>query len=110
MKRILRYTALLAIVFGSMALAGPAGAITQDPRCATNPAYCGDDGTTVGGVDQNRSTTAPQVRGIEVTRAQELPVTGGDIIGLVMVGLAGIGAGVALTRTARSRRDTQSLA
>jgi hypothetical protein len=99
----------VAIVLGSMGLAGSAGAITGDPTCQEDPAYCED---SVGGTDFNRTTREPQTRvqGVTVTRGQELPVTGGDILGLAMIGAASIGAGVVLMRATRRRRGEGSVA
>ena len=50
---------------------------------------------------QGLSVTQPQVRAIDVTNGQELPVTGGDIVGLVMLGGAAIGTGAILVRRGR---------
>ena len=66
------------------------------------------DALYVGGVSETRSVTPADVRGEAITappvRAQELPVTGGDILGLVMLGGAAIGTGAVLVR--RSRRTS----
>ena len=61
------------------------------------------DALYVGGVSETRSVTPAEVRGVAVTppqaiRAQELPVTGGDILGLVLLGGAAIGTGALLVR------------
>jgi LPXTG-motif cell wall-anchored protein len=60
--------------------------------------------TQVEGETVVRSVTQPQTRvvGAEVTRPQELPVTGGDLLGLTALGAGALGAGFVLVR--RSRR------
>jgi hypothetical protein len=97
---------MVLILVGSLATASAAGAQADDS------AYEDDNGTTVIGTDFERTTTEPlartEVRGTTVTRAQELPVTGGDVLGLALIGLAAVGVGVGLTRAARRRRDLES--
>ena len=102
---MVRFAAAFLIGLGAMTLASPAGAITCD-----DPAYC-ETPDEVEGTDFNRSTREPQTRvqGVTVTRGQELPVTGGDVLGLVMIGAASVGAGVAMTRAARRRRDDTAI-
>jgi hypothetical protein len=108
-KRMVRMAAAGSIVLGSMTFAVAAGAQEATPTCQEDPAYCKED---VAGTDFNRTTTEPQTRveGVTVTRGQELPVTGGDVMGLALIGAASVGAGVALTRASRRRRDDGSIA
>ena len=47
---------------------------------------------------------ATQVAGVTLSRGSGLPVTGGDIAGLSIMGLAAIGAGTLLVRRSRPRR------
>jgi LPXTG-motif cell wall-anchored protein len=43
---------------------------------------------------EGTSVTTAQVEGTKTTRSEPLPVTGGDILGMTIIGLALIGTGV----------------
>lgn len=76
-------------------------AFTAAPAMAqTDSSYVGGD-TTVRGNDLTRT---PQVDAD--TEGGSLPVTGGDIAGLVAIGVASVGAGTVLVR--RSRRSANA--
>ena len=66
------------------------------------------DALYVDGLSESKTVTPAQVRGVSITapesRAQELPVTGGDILGLVMIGGAAIATGAVLVRRNRVTR------
>lgn len=88
-----RMVAAVTLALG-MGLAVPAAAGAQ-----------GNDDTYVGGqqlVRGEQLQPAPAVRGVRAQRAQEgLPVTGGDLMGLTIMGLGAIGAGTILVRRTR---------
>ena len=94
--KVLASGGALAIAL-AMPLAGSAAA--QDDSNSVDTLY-------VGGVSESKTVTPAEVRGETITappvRAQQLPVTGGDVLGLVMLGGAAIGTGAVLVR--RSRR------
>ena len=96
--KVLASGGALAIAL-AMPLAGSAAA--QD-----DPSNDSVDALYVGGVSESKTVTPAEVRGETITappvRAQQLPVTGGDVLGLVMLGGAAIGTGAVLVR--RSRR------
>ncbi len=80
------------------------------PAGATYPASCVHGGQ-VGREDVSRDVVAPfsEVQGRQVVRTDSgsgrssgLPVTGGDVVGLVVMGLGAIGIGTLLVQ--RSRR------
>lgn len=80
-----------------VALSLPAAAGAQ-----TSPNYPGGQPPQVMGEQLNRAPT--QVLGESVTRgSQPLPVTGGDIAGMVALGLGAIGTGTLLVRRSRVR-------
>lgn len=84
---------LLASALGVAAFSAPALAQTSDGS------YVGGE-TTVRGNDLTRT---PQVDADNEDRGS-LPVTGGDIAGLVAIGAAAVGTGTVMVR--RSRRRT----
>ena len=94
--KVLASGGVLAIAL-AMPLAGSAAA--QD-RSNDNV-----DALYVGGVSESKTVTPSEVRGETITappvRAQQLPVTGGDVLGLVMLGGAAIGTGAILVRRGR---------
>jgi len=95
--KVLASGGALAIAL-AMPLAGSAAA-QDDSNNSVDTLY-------VGGVSESKTVTPAEVRGETITappvRAQQLPVTGGDVLGLVMLGGAAIGTGAVLVR--RSRR------
>jgi LPXTG-motif cell wall-anchored protein len=91
----------------AVALAVPLGGVAAAQDDTVTVAVTEDiDVSYVGGLSETRTVTPAEVRGETVTappvRAQQLPVTGGDVLGLVMIGGAAIGTGAILVR--RSRR------
>jgi len=84
---------LIATVLGLAAFSAPA--VAQDAGT-----YVGGD-TTVRGNDLNRT---PRVDAD--TEGSSLPVTGGDIAGLVAIGVAAVGTGTVMVR--RSRRSANA--
>lgn len=62
----------------------------------TNTGYVGTPPPTVGSTDQGRAT---QVAGVQVER--NLAVTGGDVVGLAVLGVGAVGLGMALKRAGR---------
>lgn len=85
---------LAASAVGLAVLSGPALAQTAD-----DGAYVGGE-TVVRGGELHRD---PQGDGD--TRGRALPVTGGDIAGLVAIGAAAVGTGTVLVRRTRRSAD-----
>src|SRR5687768_4671875 len=83
-----------------------AGAMVGMPSAA--PA--GDDyvGKTTPGVEGNSFTGPPQVQGRTATRdpGSTLPSTGGDLVGMTLIGFGAVGTGVVLMRRGRTRSVT----
>lgn len=67
------------------------------------PDYVGE---TPPEVEGNSFTRPPEVRGVTVTREPGLPITGGDVAGMTLVGLGAIGVGTVLVRRGRTRAVT----
>src|SRR5260370_42578355 len=92
------YRALLAGAALGLAVVGPVRAAAADDYPITNP-------PTVAG-EQLVRAPEPVVKVLGVTTARTagttLPVTGGDIAGLTLMGLGAVGVGTVLVR--RSRR------
>ena len=91
----------------ALALALPLGGVAAAQDDTSKVAVTEDvDALYVGGLSESRTVTPAEVRGETITappvRSQQLPVTGGDILGLVMLGGAAIGTGAVFVR--RSRR------
>jgi hypothetical protein len=80
-------------------------AVAGIPTAAMADPYVGTTGGDVLGTTQSRGNTG-QVAGTTQSRGAGLPVTGGDIAGMTIVGLAAVGTGTVLVR--RSRRTTSS--
>jgi hypothetical protein len=76
-------------------------AVVGIPTAAMADPYVGTKGGDVLGTTQTRGNTG-QVAGTTQSRGAGLPVTGGDIAGMTVVGLAAVGTGTVLVR--RSRR------
>lgn len=95
--RLRRLVLATGIAVGSVITPAVASAQT-DPYVSRPP--------EVSGIDEGRPT---EVAGVEVERAapavagqgETLPVTGGDVVGLTVIGVAAIGAGTVLVRRAR---------
>jgi len=98
----------LVLVGGAtLGLLAPGGAYAQTDYVGSNPPQ-------VAGVEITRTdpgTVGPKVLGVEAGRRvgsasgdQGLPVTGGDITGLVALGLGAVGVGAALVRRGRAQR------
>lgn len=93
-----RGIAAAAVVTVALVGAPSLAAAQTDPYVSEPP--------KVGGVDEGR---AAEVGGVEVSRqgpavearGETLPVTGGDIIGLTILGAASIAAGSVVVRRAR---------
>jgi LPXTG-motif cell wall-anchored protein len=80
------------LVFG---IAGPASAAMAQ---TANDPYTTAPPPTVEGVQLERK---PEVLPSVVVRAETLPVTGTDLVGLTAIGLLAIGAGTVLVRRSR---------
>lgn len=79
------------VVLAVALLGAPAAAVAQTD-------YVGRDPVTV-----ERDAAQPQARvlGRTVTRSLPIPITGGDVAGLTLVGVGAIGAGAFLVRRGR---------
>jgi LPXTG-motif cell wall-anchored protein len=80
-----------------------AGVVGLSTASAMAEDYVGNNnnGSGVLGNDLSRSTGAAPA-----TRGSGLPVTGGDIAGLTIVGLGAVGAGTVLVRRSRRQATT----
>lgn len=84
---------------------GPAAAAEDD---ATTAVLEATDELYVGGVTETRTVTPAEARGQTISATppvqaqQQLPVTGGDVLGLVLLGAGAIGAGAVMVRRSRS--------
>lgn len=68
------------------------------------PDYVGGTPPEVKG---NSFTRPPEVQGVTATREPAgLPITGGDVAGMTLVGLGAIGVGTVLVRRGRTRAVT----
>ena len=64
-------------------------------------------GKTPPEVEGNSFTRPPQVQGVTATRDPgTLPITGGDIVGMTLVGFGAVGTGIVLMRRGRTRSVT----
>lgn len=57
-------------------------------------------------VEGNSFSRPPEVKGVTVAREATLPVTGGDLAGMALIGLGAVGTGVVLVRRGRTRSVT----
>src|SRR4051794_37383888 len=96
---------ILTAAFGASvavsAIGGWAGVAHAEKATFVNPDYVGAE-TVV----QANAVSQPAVLGETVTppdAARDLPVTGGDVVGLTAAGLAMVGAGAVLVRRSRRR-------
>lgn len=95
MPRLRLITALLGFVLAALIAFAP-----------TASAQSGDDTypltTTPPTVLDREFENPPQVESNEFAQSDGLPVTGGDVVGLTVIGLVAVGAGFALVRYQRS--------
>jgi hypothetical protein len=63
-------------------------------------------GVTPPEVEGNSFSRPPQVQGVTVTREPGLPITGGDIAGMTLLGFGALAAGTVLLRRGRTRAVT----
>lgn len=100
MNRFRTLAALLGLVLGLvLALAPAASAQSNDPDypITTNP--------TVQNTIITTGETSPTVQNARVETGSTLPVTGGDVLGLTIIGLVAVGAGIGLVRYQRSAAE-----
>jgi hypothetical protein len=100
MTKAKRATALIGL---TMALAFPAGvAMTgvAGAQTCTYPATCEPTGN-VGDTQASQTSAPPAGTAPAAAKAASLPVTGGDIVGLTLIGGAAVAAGTMLARRTR---------
>lgn len=104
--------ALLAVALsGGVASAAPAGCPFSD--CADQEGEVEGAGEVEAGSEVNTTATADDTEAVEAVTATNpvssggvLPFTGGDVIGLTVIGAAALGVGTVLVRRTRSRSIT----
>ena len=101
MRRFASIIAALLLAAGCLlAFAGPVSA--QSDECYPT---CVDD-DVLGEDVENTPHGRPEVEGTDVARSDGLPVTGGDVIGLTVVGLGAIAVGFGFVKFSRRTRTS----
>ena len=94
-------TKMRAVAAGAVALV--ASVVPLQAASAITDPYPMPPPDQVAGEEVTRTVREPQERVLaaQVTRGQELPVTGGDLLGLTALGLGAVGTGFVLVRRGR---------
>ncbi|MFN8037011.1 MAG: hypothetical protein U0V73_13835 [Acidimicrobiia bacterium] len=106
--RVVKFAAITAIAVGGMLpiVATPAGA-QQCPQASPSDVTCNPEPAGSGQVAAADAAAPVQVKAVQATRGG-LPVTGGDVVGLTIVGLGAVGGGIAMVRFGRRRATSRS--
>jgi hypothetical protein len=91
MHRVVRGAVVVGVVWAIFAVVSPAHGV---------PDYVGGTPPVVAGEELTRPAADPVVLAQE-TDADRIPITGGDIAGMTVLGLGLVGTGVLLRRRAR---------